>query len=191
MRAGANPEHIEVFVEANPQTGRVRATAVGTTEMRAQDLRLEINADEGRAIAATSMGVPVGQVELKARTELMWVYQGHVKERRYRLFTSMRSPVRVLDRQGFIKVQRANGIVYQVTGASAVDDLKRIWESLTIYNGDSLIFPDLFLIIGSHVVDLTGMQSVQHALGLVSTELDGVKPEEQIAIVGVRGSQGF
>ena len=191
MRAGANPENIEVFVEANPQTGRVRATAVGTTEMRAQDVRLEVDAEEGRAIAAKSMGVPGEQVELKASTGLMSVYQGHITERRYRFFKSARFPVRVLDRQGFIKVQRADGIVYQVTGATALDQLRRAWETLTIYNGDSLIFPDLFLIVGSHVVDLTGVQSLQHALGLVTTELDGVKPEERIAIVGVRGAQGL
>jgi hypothetical protein len=119
------------------------------------------------------------------------VYQGLVEERRLRVFKTVRRPVRVLDRQGFVKVQRSDGSVYQYTGANAAEGLKRSWEQLTIYNGDSIIFPDLFLIVGSHIMDLSGVQSIDHALGLVGTELGGLKPDEPVAVVGTRGARGL
>ena len=72
-----------------------------------------------------------------------------------------------------------------------MEGLKKSWEELTIYNGDSIIYPDLFLIVGSHIMDLSGMQSIDHALGLVATELEGVKPEEPIIVVGCRGARGL
>jgi N-methylhydantoinase A/oxoprolinase/acetone carboxylase beta subunit len=39
IRAGAHPGTVQVHIEVNPQTQRVRATAWGATEMRARDLR--------------------------------------------------------------------------------------------------------------------------------------------------------
>ena len=38
MRLGAAAENVEVTIEVDPQTQRVRATAMGASEMRAQDL---------------------------------------------------------------------------------------------------------------------------------------------------------
>jgi hypothetical protein len=119
------------------------------------------------------------------------VFQGTVEERKFRFFKTVRHPIRVLDRQGFVKVQRSDGSVFQLAGATAAEGLKQGWEKLTIYNGDSIIFPDLFLIVGSHVMDLSGVQSVDHALGLVGTDLAGVKPDEPIVVLGTRGARGL
>jgi N-methylhydantoinase A/oxoprolinase/acetone carboxylase beta subunit len=191
MKGGANPESIEVFVEVNPQTSRVRATAIGSMEMRSQDMVSNPDAAECRAIAAKSMSLPAEQVEQVAASALCTVFQGTVEERKFRFFKKVRHPIRVLDRQGFVKVQRSDGSVFQFTGATAAGGLKQSWEKLTIYNGDSIIFPDLFLIVGSHVMDLSGVQSVDHALGLVGTDLAGVKPDEPIVVLGTRGARGL
>ena len=191
MKARANPESIEVFVEVNPQTNRVRATAIGSMEMRAQDRASLPDQEECRLIAAKSMNLEPERVELCARSALCHVYRGQVEERRLRIFRSRRYPIRVVDHQGFVKVQRSDGTVYQLTGANALEGLRKGWEELTIYNGDSIINPDLFLIVGSHIMDLSGLQSVDHALGLVATELEGVKPEEPITVVGCRGARGL
>jgi N-methylhydantoinase A len=191
MQGGANPESVEVFVEVNPQTSRVRATAIGSMEMRAQDMMTAPSPEECRQIAAKSMGLAVEQVELVASSTLCTVYQGRVEERRFRFFTRTRHPVRVLDRQGFVKVQRSDGSVFQYAGATAAEGLRQSWEHLTIYNGDSIIFPDLFLIVGSHIMDLSGVQSVEQALGLVGTEMAGIKADEPIVVLGARGARGL
>ena len=191
MKACANPESIEVFVEINPQTGRVRATAIGTMEMRSQDMCQILNPEECRRIASQSMNLPEEKVALKASTGLVHVYQGVVEEKRWKFFNTKRFPVRVLDNQGFVKVQRSDGSIFQFSGANAMAGLKETWENMTIYNGDSIIFPDLFLIVGSHILDLTGVQSVDQAFGVVSTELEGVPPDQPVAVVGVRGQRGL
>jgi N-methylhydantoinase A/oxoprolinase/acetone carboxylase beta subunit len=191
MKACANPESIEVFVEINPQTGRVRATAIGTMEMRAQNMGRFLNPEECRRIAAQSMNVRLERVELRASTGLVNVYQGLVEEKRWRFFTSKRYPLRIVDSQGFVKLQRSDGSVYQFAGASALAGLKEAWENLTIYNGDSIIYPDMFLIVGNRIVDLTGVQGMEQAFGLVTTELEGVAPDQPVAVVGTRGQRGL
>jgi hypothetical protein len=45
-------------------------------------------------------------------------------------------------------------------GSNAADGLKQSWETLTIYNGDSIIYPDLFLILGNHIIDLSGCRAL-------------------------------
>ena len=191
MKACANPESIEVFVEINPQTGRVRATAIGTMEMRSQNMCQILSPEECRRIASQSMNLPEEKVSLKASTGLVHVYQGTLEEKRWKFFNSRRFPVRVLDNQGFVKVQRSDGSVFQFSGAGAIAGLKETWGNLTIYNGDSIIYPDLFLIVGRHILDLTGVQSVDQALGVVSTELEGIPPDQPVAVVGIRGQRGL
>lgn len=191
MAAHANPDSIEVFVEVNPQTNRVRATAIGSMEMRAQEMGKVPDPEECRLIAAKSMNLALDQVELCATSSLCTIFQGKVEERHLRLFRSRRFPIRVLDRQGFIKVQRSDGVVYQLKGDSALKELKRIWEEMTLYKGDSIVYPDLFLIVGSHIMDLSGVQSLDHALGLVAPEIEGIKSDEPVVIVGCRGASGF
>lgn len=191
MKACANPDSIEVFVEINPQTGRVRATAIGTMEMRSQDMCRLLETEECQPIAAESMSIPAEKVKLQATTRLVHVFQGTVEEKRWRLFTFKRYPLRVVDNQGFVKVQRSDGSAYQFAGATALEGLKQVWENLTIYNGDSIIYPDMFLIVGTHIVDLTGVQSVDQALGVVATELEGVAPDQPVVVMGTRGQRGI
>ena len=191
MRAGANPDSIEIFVEISPQTNRIRCTALGTTEMRTQNMSHTIDEEEGRTLAAKSMNLSPEWVERKAGTGLVQVYQGLVEERRFWLFTARRHPVRVLDSHGFIKVQRSDGSVFQLSGTNAMEGLKQAWENLTIYNGDSILFPNLFLIVGSHIVDFSGLQSIDHVLGLGASELEGIKSDEPVVIVGSRAPRGM
>ena len=137
------------------------------------------------------MNLPEEKVELKASTGIVHIYQGVVEEKRWKVFNTRRHPVRVLDNQGFVKVQRSDGSVFQFSGGSAMAGLKETWENLTIYNGDSIIYPDIFLIVGSHIVDLTGVQSIDQAFGVVSNELDGLAPDQPVAVVGMRGQRGL
>src|SRR5262249_55545691 len=82
VKLGAAPDNVEVMIEVDAQTQRVRATATGASEMRAQDLLKDISEDEARTIAADSMALPSGSVKLIAATDQMRVFQGEVEERR-------------------------------------------------------------------------------------------------------------
>jgi len=166
VRLGAAPENVEVTIEVDAQTQRVRATAAGASEMRAQDLLKDVSEDEAREIAASSMGLPRERVVLVAATDQVRVFQGEVEERRLRLFRRRRRPVRAVDREGVIRVQRSDAVVVGASAGSGLDQLKRVWEQVTIYNGDSVITPDVFVIAGRRVVDLTGVSALDQALAI-------------------------
>jgi len=191
VRLGAAPENVEVTIEVDPQMQRVRATAMGASEMRAQDLLKEVSEEEARGIAATSMGVPADAVRLAAATDQIRVFQGQVEERKWRFFKSRRSPVRAVDREGVIRVQRSDGLVVSATAATGLYQLRRVWEEVTIYNGDSVIAPDMFVISGRRVVDLSGVTAIDQALAIGRSELEGVPGDTPVAIISVQGARGI
>src|SRR2546426_599639 len=141
IRAGAHPASVQVHIEVNPQTQRVRATAWGATEMRARDLLRALSEAEARAIAAQSLKVEPGAVRLAGRTGGHWVFVTEVSERRLWIMKTTRRPVRVLDRGGFIKVQRADAEVGLAVASTAIDELRALWGSTTLYDGNGGIPP--------------------------------------------------
>jgi len=190
VRLGAAAENVEVTIEVNPQTQRVRATAVGASEMRAQDLLKEVGEAEARDIAAASMGVPADAVKLAAATSEVRIFQGEVVERKWRFFTSRRRPVRAVDREGVIRVQRSDAMVLGATAVTAMDRLRRVWDEVTIYNGDSVITPDVFVVAGRRVMDLSGVTTLDQALTIGRSELEGLPDDAAVAIIGVQGARG-
>jgi len=191
VKGGATPESVDVTVEIDPQTQRVRATAIGASEMRAHDLSKEVSEDEARQVAAASMGLPPECVRLGAATPAMRVFQGTVEERKWRFFKSRRLPVRAVDREGVIRVQRSHGTVLGATAEDGLRQLKKLWEDATIYNGDSVIAPDVFVITGGHVLDLSGISALDHALAVSRGEFEGLPGDAPIALISIPGSRGL
>ncbi len=191
VRLGAAPENVEVTIEVDAQTQRVRATAMGASEMRAQDMRKEVSEDEAREIAARSMGLAPETVRLTAATDQVRVFQGQVEERKWRIFRSRRAPLRAVDREGVIRVQRSDGVVARATAQTGLAEMRRLWEEVTIYNGDSVITPDMFVIAGRRVVDLSGVSALEQALAIGCSELEGLAPEAPVALITVQGVRGI
>jgi len=190
IRAGGHPGTVQVHVEVNPQTQRVRATAWGATEMRARDLRQTLGADEAREVAARSLRVAPNAVRLAARTGRHYAFTADVDERTLWVFRSTRHPVRVVDDAGFIKVQRADALIRETTAARALDELGALWGAATTYDGNGVIPPDVYLLVGAQVVDLSGMLSLEHAVPVASSELAGCRPGEPVVLVAARRTQG-
>jgi N-methylhydantoinase A len=191
VRLGAAPENVEVNLEVDQHTHRVRATAMGASEMRARQRSDEIGESEAREIAAKAMGVSLERVTLAAATPRMRVFQGAVEEKSWRIFTKRRSPVRAIDLDGVIRVQRSHSVVRAASAQTGLDGLRRLWEDTTIYNGDSVITPDIFVIIGGQIIDLSGVNSIEQALAVTRGEFDGLTGSDPVALVSIPPSRGL
>jgi N-methylhydantoinase A len=191
VKLGAAPDNVEVTIEVDQNTHRVRATAMGASEMRARQRRDEVGETEAGEIAAKSMGVSPERVTLAASTPRMRVFQGEVEERSWGIFKKRRSPVRAVDLDGVIRVQRSHSVVRPVSALTALDGLRRLWEDTTIYNGDSTITPDIFVVVGGQLIDLSGVNSIEQALAVTRSELDGLTEDASIALIGIPPSRGL
>jgi hypothetical protein len=191
VRVGAAPENVEVTIEVDPHTQRVRASAIGASEMRAQDMRKHVNDEEATRIAAASMGLPPEGVKLAASTDDMRVFQAEIRERKWRIFTKRRTPVRAVDREGVIRIQRSDGVVTQARAADGLQQLRHLWESVTVYNGDSVITPDMFILAGRRILDLCGITALEQAIAISRGELEGLPSDAPVVLISVQGARGL
>src|SRR6195256_5151270 len=191
IKLGAAPENVGGTIEVDQHTHRVRATAMGASEMRASQRSDEIGEPEAPEIAAKAMGVGLERVTLAATTPRMRVFQGEVEERSWRIFTKRRSPVRAVDLDGVIRVQRSHSVVRSASARTGFADCRRLWEDTTIYNGDSVITPDMFVILGSQIIDLSGVNSIEQALAITRGEFDGLTASEPVALISIPPTRGL
>lgn len=185
IKIGADPSSIEVNIEIDTQTQRVRAIALGATELKTTDLLKACTLEEATGIAAKSMNVAPETVKCEGTTDGIFVFTSQVQGKKSRL------PVRVVDKKGFIKVQRSDSLILKTTVAEAVKGIESVWDDVTIYTTDCPINPDLFVALGGHVVDLASMPSREQAVTVALSELTGLPGDEPVIIVGVHGFNGL
>ena len=181
VRVGADADSVEVTVEIDQLTHRVRATAVGAAAMHAKDPDGAITESEARAIAARSMGVPPAALDLAGETSGLRVYQS----------TGERlGAVRAVDREGAIRVQRSHALIRACSPATAAAIVEEVWSQTSRSDDGRVIAPGLFLLHGHHVADLSGVETLEQARALAASELDGQELNAPTVLVGIPASKG-
>ncbi|WIM10277.1 hydantoinase/oxoprolinase family protein [Enhydrobacter sp.] len=168
VRMGAAPQTVEVTIEIDPHTRHVRATAVGAVEMDSA-ARSAVTEDQARAIAAASLGMPPEATCVTASTDRMRVIQAALADRH---------PVRVVDLEGAVRLQRSDARVQTSTVELVVDAMERLWKAAERP-------PEIVLLTGSHLIDLAGCASFDQACAIVRTELEGSALDATVVLVAM------
>jgi N-methylhydantoinase A len=174
---GAVPDSIEVQVEIDSQTSRIKAIALGSTQAQTTDLLKCCSEEEAKEIAAKSMNVPAEQVELVAENNVFYV------------FTAERdgmNAVRVVDKKGFIRIQRQNGAALKCKASEVGDNLAKMWDQLSIYKDDMRLTPDIYFCAGGKVLDYAGIMYLEQVMMVIDTELSSMEPDDEILLVGAK-----
>jgi N-methylhydantoinase A/oxoprolinase/acetone carboxylase beta subunit len=174
---GAIPDSIEVQVEIDSQTSRIKAIALGSTQAQTTDLLKCCSEAEMKEIAAKSMNVPVEKVELVAENNVFYV------------FTTERdgmNAVRVVDKKGFIRIQRQNGAALKCKASEVGDNLAKMWDQLSIYKDDMRLTPDIYFCAGGKVLDYAGIMYLEQVMMVIDTELSSMEPDDEILLVGAK-----
>lgn len=189
IRAGADPSTVEVHVEIDAQRNVVRAIGTGATALRTRQRGAELTLEQRTAIAAQSIGVEPGAVRRVAGTELLDVFEGSIEERRFfGLVKSRRNPLRVVDREGVIRLQQSGGSVATSQVSRLEADLKQLLTERSRYGDAGIEMPNTFVLCGGRIVDLSGLVTPDQVATLAAAELSGLPPEEPVVIVlGNRG----
>jgi hypothetical protein len=184
IRLGAEPSGVEVVIEIDSVKQRVRATAIGATELKTESLMKDCTEEEARKIAADSMGLSEENLTLNGKTTGMYVFTADVHEKK-RFGTSLRSPVRIIDKKGFIKLQHSDSFYAEFTVSEADEKIVPLWEKHTTYRGDVPMSPDLFLVVGSHVIEISNIVYKEQISSIANAQLVGLPDNEEILVVGV------
>ena len=184
MKIGALPETIEVQIEVDTRRNLVRATAFGTTELKKEDANIKGGVEECRKAAARSMKLDENQVELKAETSGLYIFTGEKQAKTFfGLFNSSKHLARVVEKTGVVRLQRNDARIYQTTAGEAARELEEIITNLTDFGDAGRALPDINILIGARIVNLSGLAEMEQAVALAETELENLAEDEKIVIV--------
>ncbi len=178
IESGAVPDSIEVHIEIDPTTSKVTAIALGSNEVKSKELMKECTQEEARVIAGADMGIKEEETRLLARNRNLYVFggksDGNVR------------PIRILDKNGFIKVQRSEGKAVVSKACDYQETVKQIWNSLSAFHADAILRPDYYICVNAKVMDYSGSISLENMLMIMDLEIQMLNPEDEIIIVGTK-----
>lgn len=177
IKSGAVPDSIEVQIEIDPQTNKITAIALGSTEVQTTDLLKACDEKEARMLAAASMNLPKSDLECSVSNDLFYVFTA-VKNQKTQL--------RLLDKKGFIKVQRSDGKAVTFTGEVWEEEVEKMWKSMLSYKNEMERTPDLYLCIEGKVLDFANTISLEQLKIIMGTEFVGLAPEESVILIGAK-----
>lgn len=182
IAAGADPASIEIAVEVDPSTNMVRATAIGTTELRSKDLtNRRLEPEKLREIVADNMSIPSDAVHIVAENGVMYaMQQKKVVTRLFGLLKTRTTPTRIVDEEGVIRLQKRDGHVALCTGKKWEQNLPAMIERYTDYSEGTKNLPNIYVIFGKRIIDLSGLENVGRAMSLAKIELAKCKPEDKL-----------
>jgi N-methylhydantoinase A/oxoprolinase/acetone carboxylase beta subunit len=177
--SGAVPESVEVHIEIDPQSSKLTAIALGSTEVKTADLLKEAGAGECLELAADSLKAAPGEVELVCKTNQFRVFG--IKNA-----GPGRQPLRILDRKGFITVQCADGRAVKTPSGGYRGVVSSLWEELAVYKADAIMRPDFYICAGSRVMDYAGTVDLPQVLMLMEMDMQTVNSGDEVILVGAK-----
>ncbi len=181
IESGATAESVEIHIEIDPQTSKVTAIATGSTEVKTADLLKECDESEARHLAAEDMRIADEDAKLLVSSSYFYIYGEQSG-------SDSAGAVRIIDKKGFIKVQRGRGMCAKTTAAECMNAIKQLWEDMAVYQTDLIIRPDYYLCMGARVMDFAAVDFEQLEL-LVDLEISALDADEEILVVAANRKQ--
>ena len=188
IQNGAAPGTVEVSVEVDTQKNIIRAIAVGATELRSKDrMKKEMSEDERLGVVAENLGVGKDKLQIEARNGAMMAVQyDRIQKKLFGLIKKVTKPLRLIDEEGVIRLQKNNALVRQTTVGGWQQDLKWILEELTEYNDGGTNLPNVYVVLGKRIIDLSGMQTGEQIISLGNVELAGYEDMEPLILAATK-----
>ena len=180
VESGAAPDTVDVHIEIDPQTSKLTAIALGSTEVRTADLMKECPQQEAQELAAEDMRTNPADIRLVCSTKNFYVFTARDSRGR--------TPLRILDKKGFIKVQRVDGTAVESKASAYRNVVSRLWEELAIYKADAILRPDYYICVGARVMDFSGSVDLDQIMMLMEVEMQLVHPNDDVIIVGAKNN---
>jgi N-methylhydantoinase A len=173
-RLGADPKTVDISVEIDRQTGRIRAIATGAAALRSTGETETVSERQARRIAARSLRLSEDEIELAAETAGAFVYAPR---------TGSRHSLRIVDRRGKVRLQRSHALVHRTTVGKWQDSFRSMNLFGSIDPADA--FFGAVLLYDSHLIDVTDESLYSNAVKIVDSELSGVAPGTPLVLIGL------
>jgi N-methylhydantoinase A/oxoprolinase/acetone carboxylase beta subunit len=183
---GAAPETVEIDVQVDTQRNIVRAIAIGSVEMRRKDLlNHKLSEEEILKIAADNLNVDANLLSIPANNGVMYAVQYEQNEKKlFGLIKKTNRKLRLVDDEGVIRLQKEKAHVLHASVENWQEQTRFLLEELTIYDDGGTTLPNLYIILGKRIINLSGLSNKEQVYSLGSVELSGYQDKEPLIIIG-------
>jgi N-methylhydantoinase A len=173
-KLGADPKTVDIAVEIDRQTGRIRAIATGAAALRSSGETETILERQARRVAARSLRRTEDEIELAAETPGAFVYTSTA---------GSKHSWRIIDRRGNVRLQRSHAVMHWTT----VEKWQDSFRSMSLFGpaDPTDAFFGAVLLYDSHLIDVTDEIVYSNAVKIVDSELSGVAPETPLVLIGL------
>lgn len=184
-KMGADPATIEVHVEIDSKTSVVRATASGATKMATSAAKVSLSVDERLTLVAESMRVLASEVHEICSNDYFTVYGATRKSHAglLDLFSAPKKALRILDRDGIVRLQASNGDAKAALKEEAEATILSLIEAHASWGDAGKTIPSMILLLGAKIVDLSGLLDQEQVITLARAELANVASASTVLIV--------
>lgn len=190
ITAGAAPESIVVKVEVDAQENKIRATAMGTIEMRSKDLtKNKLQNEELVRIAAENMKIDVSKVRVDAENSFYVVAGADIEKKYLFVLKKKLHSIRLIDRTGVVRMQRLNAGVEEYLVADWRKGISRLLEEYSEVNDGGEALPNIYIVYESQLIEICGMQNHSQVYALAAVELESAKPEDKLIMIATLATE--
>ena len=184
IKSGANPASIEVSVEVEAQKNLVRATAIGATELRTKNLLENMLTEQQLLeVVAENMDVPAAELYISAHNDTMFAVQQDVVEKRMLILRKKTTPMRLIDDEGVIRLQKRDAHVTATTVAGWRKEVQHFMNEYSIFDDGGQQMPNIYVVVGKRIIDLTGLADEPQVLSVANAELMSANADEKILVI--------
>ncbi|RPI87158.1 MAG: hydantoinase/oxoprolinase family protein [Chloroflexi bacterium] len=177
IKNGAVPDTIEVHIEVDPQSSKVTAIALGSSEVRTTNMQLKCNEEEAKKLAAESMHADPEEVRTLLMNDTFYIFVRKMGEKQQ---------LRLIDQRGFIKVQCGDAIAVSCKAGEWEIEVTKLWNTMLSYRREMLSSPDVYLGIGGKILDFSNTQSLEQLKTIMRSEFMEASDDEEILMISSR-----
>jgi len=183
--SGANPNTVEVAVEVDAKRNLVRATAIGSTELRAKDMDTQkLSLHELKSVAAENLMIDPNEVTLVATNGPMYAMAyKRVEKKLLGLFKKKSWQLRLIDDDGVIRLQKSNAHIKTANASNWDKIFTDLVENNTDYGDGGEELPSAYIVFGRRIINLSGLSGLRHMISVARTEMETIGIEEAVILI--------
>ncbi len=187
IASGANPSTVEVSIEIDASLNRVRAIAIGTTELVRKTLGISEMDEEGiKNEAAKVLQTDLSKLTPLAKSDFFRVFTIQKEKKGFwSIFKRNKANTCVLDTKGIVKLNVSNAETETVVAEDLKKNAPSIIKKYAYYDESGERTPDLFLLIRSKIVDLKGIPTMSQLGALIETEAKMLEDDEPVILITI------
>jgi len=182
---GAQPDSIEVTLEIDSKNKKVIAVAMGSNELRTKDIQTkDLSREVLIDICSSSLKTSKDKLHVFGESNIFNVI-GTSEEKKYLfgLIKEKKNNIRVIDKEGTIRLQITNAIVENSSVKNIKHKIEALIEQTTTFGDAGALVPDIYVIVSGKIIDLTGLINNSQIISVLEMELSKFPVEENLIVI--------